>query len=312
MSEKKYYCYCESDCRYETMTREQILTAIMQAVNEGTISNIDAGFVQTIKTINGAALKFFVGEQSEYEALSEEEKQGLFAIITNDTTKEGIEQCLDSLAKRVGDLEEKNSTSHASTADEANYASTAGKLRDLGNAADNVARHVWFSDSEVSGQPRKDDDFKYNPSTNTLFVPNISLENDVLCSDEACTLMVGEEVSTGIVLPNGKTYKDITMIQIINTNESNQTSFVGFRKPEDEIVNFNLTGMRASTYNTSMYMVGCSFDINSQNVLKIYTHWCKGITADLSNTKIGYVNWDTANDGIGNSVLSGYVVLHLR
>jgi hypothetical protein len=79
------------------MTKEQILTAITQAVNEGHIGNVDTGFVKTIKTINGAPLQFFVGTQAQYDALTPEQKQNLFAIITNDTTKEGINNALKTL-----------------------------------------------------------------------------------------------------------------------------------------------------------------------------------------------------------------------
>lgn len=91
------YVICDANCKFEGMTKEQIYAAILQAVNEGTISNIDSGFVQTIKTINGKGLKFFVGTQAEYEALTDEDKENLFAIITNDTTKEGIIQAITNL-----------------------------------------------------------------------------------------------------------------------------------------------------------------------------------------------------------------------
>ena len=58
-------------------------------------SVIDACGGQTkITTINGIALKFFVGTQAEYEALNDGQKQNLFAIITDDTTKERIESKL--------------------------------------------------------------------------------------------------------------------------------------------------------------------------------------------------------------------------
>ena len=99
----KVYVICDQNCKYESLTREQILTAIMQAVESGTFSNIDAGFVQTIKTINGHALKFFVGEQSEYDTLTEADKAELFAIITNDTTKSGL---LDAIATLQTDFYE--------------------------------------------------------------------------------------------------------------------------------------------------------------------------------------------------------------
>lgn len=97
MATPTVYVICNQNCKHEGMTKEQILTAIMQAVNEGTIGDVDAGFITTIKTINDKALKFFVGEQSAYDALTDEEKTNLFAIITNDTTKEGIEQAIKDL-----------------------------------------------------------------------------------------------------------------------------------------------------------------------------------------------------------------------
>ena len=99
------YVICDKNCRFEGMTKEQILTAIMQAVENGTISNIDAGFITTIKTINGVPLKFFIGEQAAYDELTAEEKKNLFAIITNDTTKEGFIRAIEDLQTRTETLE---------------------------------------------------------------------------------------------------------------------------------------------------------------------------------------------------------------
>lgn len=103
MSVKKY-CYCENNCKYETLDKEEIYAAITQAVNEGTIGDCDTGFVSTIKTINGQPLRFFVGTQAEYDALSD--KNNLFAIITNDTTKEGIFAALEEM-REIGENCEK-------------------------------------------------------------------------------------------------------------------------------------------------------------------------------------------------------------
>ena len=95
MSERKVYALCDTNCRYETLTKEEILTAITQAVQGGGFTDLDTGFITTIKTINGTGLKFFVGEQHEYDALTAEQKEGLFAIITNDATKENITKLLE-------------------------------------------------------------------------------------------------------------------------------------------------------------------------------------------------------------------------
>ena len=134
----KVYVICDKNCKFEGMTKEQIYTAILQAVNEGTIGDIDAGFVTTIKTINGRALKFFVGEQAEYDALTEEEKTDLFAIITNDTTKEGILTALETLAQNVSNiLDGTQKVAHAAKADTATKANTAQSAHsaEIANAA---------------------------------------------------------------------------------------------------------------------------------------------------------------------------------
>lgn len=107
MAERNYWVLCDDNCRFPAMTKEQILTAIAQAVSEGTVGDIDAGFIQTIKTINGVPLRFFYGKQYEYEALTDEEKENLFAIITNDTTKEGIEKAIETLRNDLNSVDER-------------------------------------------------------------------------------------------------------------------------------------------------------------------------------------------------------------
>lgn len=97
MTTPTVYVICDKNCKFEGMTKEQILTAIMQAVNEGTFGDIDAGFITTIKTINGKSIKFFYGEQAAYNELSDEEKENLFAIITNDTTITDLAAALEEL-----------------------------------------------------------------------------------------------------------------------------------------------------------------------------------------------------------------------
>lgn len=104
MATPTVYVICDQNCKFESMTKEQILTAIMQAVNEGTVSDIDAGFITTIKTTNGLPLRFFYGEQSAYDALTDEEKENLFAIITNDTFKAGVNSAIDSLREDINYL----------------------------------------------------------------------------------------------------------------------------------------------------------------------------------------------------------------
>ena len=55
-----------------------------------------------IKTINGTILRLFVGEQEIYNKLTDAQKQGVFAIITDDNTKEEIYKAIDNTFKLVG------------------------------------------------------------------------------------------------------------------------------------------------------------------------------------------------------------------
>lgn len=105
MADRKYYVRCENGCLFESLKKEQIYAAITQAVQTGTIGDVDTGFVQTVKTINGKGLKFFYGTQAEYEILTAAEKSNLFAIITNDTSKEAFNAAIESLQKSLDTLE---------------------------------------------------------------------------------------------------------------------------------------------------------------------------------------------------------------
>lgn len=177
----KVYVLCDANCKWEGMTKEQILTAITQAVTTGEIGDINTGFVQTIKTINGLALKFFVGEQSEYDALSEEDKKDLFAIITNDTTKDGlynafaeVEELVGSLLNRVQDAETeindiKGGYVPVDKADKANKLNIRGTI---GNS-DKGDFKLVVGQRGVSGyKDLYESPVTYNPETKELSAPN--------------------------------------------------------------------------------------------------------------------------------------------
>lgn len=57
--------------------------------------------VSVIRTVNGSALKFFVGTQAEYDAL--EDQQDLFAIISDDATKEEMFTAIETLTQTVSE-----------------------------------------------------------------------------------------------------------------------------------------------------------------------------------------------------------------
>jgi len=80
---------------------EDVYAQILELLNES------RGSATALITINGSKLKFFVGEQAEYDALSAEQKQNLFAIISNDITKDEIYNTLETLQRDVAELKEK-------------------------------------------------------------------------------------------------------------------------------------------------------------------------------------------------------------
>lgn len=86
-----YYVLNEGDNKFESMTKEQILAAIEQAVSTGQIKDVDTGFVTTIKEVNHQqGLKFWYGTMAEFNALGSKQPN-TFYIFSDDTTLQDIE-----------------------------------------------------------------------------------------------------------------------------------------------------------------------------------------------------------------------------
>lgn len=101
MSERNYYVICDDNCRFEGMTKEQILTAITQAVEQGEIHDVDTGFVTTIKEQNAQKpLKFWVGTQAQYNAISAPEENTLY-LITDPQIDDELQEQIDELREDV-------------------------------------------------------------------------------------------------------------------------------------------------------------------------------------------------------------------
>lgn len=110
--EKKYYVLCANNCKFESMTKEQILAAIAQAVSTGEIKNVDTGFVTKIKEQNsGAALSFWVGTTAEYNAIPDK-TANCFYILTDDTMKQDIENAINELAREIEILQTKTNADY--------------------------------------------------------------------------------------------------------------------------------------------------------------------------------------------------------
>jgi len=106
------------------MTKEQILAAIVQAVEGHSISDVDTGFVQVLKEQNhGTGLKFWVGSSAEYNALQTIE-QDVFYILTDDTELDDMEAdiasfraSLEAMGDTVSDLSDTVATHSSQIAD---------------------------------------------------------------------------------------------------------------------------------------------------------------------------------------------------
>lgn len=112
MPERVYFCFCGDNCKFETMTKEQIITAIYEAALYGQIQNIDDGFITKVKEQNkGETLTFWLGTTAEFNAIEEEDPK-CFYIKTDDTAfedmakeieaiKEATEKRLDALSEEI-------------------------------------------------------------------------------------------------------------------------------------------------------------------------------------------------------------------
>lgn len=111
MSTKKYYCFCGSNCKYETMTKEQIMTAIADATGAAVIDP-DAAYISQIREKNnGKGVTFWVGTQAQYNALPSVESTCLY-IISDDNSAAALEAELkaikDSIAEKPNAVHEHN------------------------------------------------------------------------------------------------------------------------------------------------------------------------------------------------------------
>ena len=89
---------------FESMTREEILTAIVQAVESHEIGNVDTGFITTIAEQNGnVGLTFWVGTTAEYNAISPKQTN-CFYILTDDDELSDIESALENLEAVYNDI----------------------------------------------------------------------------------------------------------------------------------------------------------------------------------------------------------------
>lgn len=130
LDETQIFGLDESKNKWLTMTKEQILTAIMQAVNEGTIGDIDAGFITKIQEMNEqGVIQFWFGTMAEYAALEEKDENTLY-LFTDDPTINDIEEAINEIDDQLNAI-----IAGDTPVSKANYATSAGTAASATNAS---------------------------------------------------------------------------------------------------------------------------------------------------------------------------------
>ena len=117
----KYYCYCDNDCKYPTMTAEQILTAIQQAIENGAITDPDETIISKLVEINASnTVQVWIGTEAQFNALSGISRitkcvirignDGVLYLCTDDTTLEDIDA---ATAETIGGIKAKAQTTES-------------------------------------------------------------------------------------------------------------------------------------------------------------------------------------------------------
>lgn len=104
MIDKNFYVLGDDNCKYEGMSKEQIIATIQEAISTGIIPELDAGVITKIKEQNKQrALSFWVGSQDEYNAI-QKKADNCFYIINNSGNFAELKQKVDDDSKALQGL----------------------------------------------------------------------------------------------------------------------------------------------------------------------------------------------------------------
>lgn len=81
-NERNYYVICDDNCRFPAMTKEEVIAAIEAATGHvPSEEEIDQAFITKIKELNAnSELKWWLGTEAQYNALSEKDTHTLYII----------------------------------------------------------------------------------------------------------------------------------------------------------------------------------------------------------------------------------------
>lgn len=105
-----YYVFDDNNCKYESMTSEQILSAIQEAIKSGRAIPTEEAVVTKIKEQNkNRPLSFWVGSQAEYNAVEEKDKN-CFYIVTDGSEREDLKAKIDEHEQKISNLAKKTTS----------------------------------------------------------------------------------------------------------------------------------------------------------------------------------------------------------
>lgn len=79
-TERTYYCFCDDNCKFETLNKEQIIATITEATGV-TPTGIDEAFITMLQEQNASqSMKIWVGTEAQYNAISEKASDTLYFL----------------------------------------------------------------------------------------------------------------------------------------------------------------------------------------------------------------------------------------
>lgn len=155
-----FYCVCDDDCRYETMTKEQILTAIEQAVENGYVSDPDNAVFSKIKEIRAnAETRVWVGTEAQFNAITPAPTvgkavvrvgtNGVLYLCSDDTTFDILNQ-VEDLQETIENHAENKNNPHGVTAAQVG-AAAAGHTHSPSSIGASATGHKHSASDVTSG-----------------------------------------------------------------------------------------------------------------------------------------------------------------
>ena len=129
MADVNVFVFDGANNKYESLTKEEILAAIQQAVSTHEITDVDTGFVTKIKEQNqNKQLQFWVGKQAEYTALPTKD-ENTFYIVTDDSSFDDIADAVNQMQADVETIQDTFATLQA--AEQTDAENISGLLSDV-------------------------------------------------------------------------------------------------------------------------------------------------------------------------------------